>query len=232
MQVGIHFMVQASITGLDTIKVLLVDDQALFCAMLCEQLKRNERIEVVGQATCGEEALDMAIGLRPHVVLLDIEMPGMVSFDAAKRILDRLPDLRVLVLSAFPNDFYIDQALAVNARGFLTKQETPDRVVDAVLRVAAGELCFSKDILSRIVIDARGPRLVDSSKPSISILSPREMDVLRLIAIGYAKKQIASELGISVSTVENHTARVMRKLNIHDRVELTRFAIREKIVPV
>ncbi len=157
-------------------------------------------------------------------------MPGTSCFEVARQVRAEQPDVRLLFLSAFSNDVYVENALAVKAYGYLTKHEPPDRILEAVRKVARGELCFSVDILDKIVIDEGGVRLARSNQGVLAMLSPRELDVIKLVAVGRSKKQIARELHISLSTVENHTANMMKKLGIHDRVELARLAIREKLV--
>lgn len=213
-----------------TVGVLLVDDQALLRDMLNEVLQRDPRFRVLGSVSSADEALAVAGRVRPDVILIDIEMPGSNCFEVARQIARILPKTRLIFLTGFAHDRYIEQALSVGARGYLTKNVSPGMIMEAVLKVAAGAFYFSEQVRARMVIDESGPRLMDERASPIAGLSAREFEVLRHIAMGLAKKEIAGKMHISVSTVENHTAKIMKKLKIHDRVELARFAIREKLV--
>lgn len=213
-----------------SIKVLLADDYALVRGMLSELLGREPDVQVVGSVGSSDAAVQAMKDNDVHVVMLDIEMPGMSVFEAAREIRAIHPHVRFLFLSAFAHDVYVAQALEVKAHGYLTKHEPPEKIADAVRRVARGEMCFSKEIHAKLVIGCDAVRLAEAQTSAVSLLSPRELDVIRLIALGRSKKQIAGDLFISVSTVENHTANIMKKLGVHDRVELARLAIREKLV--
>jgi DNA-binding NarL/FixJ family response regulator len=212
------------------IRVLLVDYYELVRGMLNDLLGKEQDMQIVGLAGSSEEAVDLAQRVTADVVILDIEMPGLSEFEAARLINKDQPKANFLFLSAFAHDIYVSQALSVKAHGYLTKHEPPKRIVQAVRTVARGEMCFSKEIQSKLVIDGDEVRLADVGYSVIKILSPRELEVIRLIALGRSKKQIAGDLYISVSTVENHTANIMKNLGIHNRVELARLAFREKLL--
>jgi len=209
------------------ITVFLVDDHALVRGALSERLEREPDLVVVGAAGTADDAFDPIIAVAPDVVLMDIDMPGVNCFDAARKILTLSPDTRVVFLSGFLNDRYVEQALEVQARGYLSKREPPDTVVSAIREVAAGGAYFSEDVQSRIVVEAQGVRLASALRSRASLLTPRELEIIRYIARGMTKKEIAGVMHISVKTVDRHTVNLMTKLDIHDRVELTRFAIRE-----
>lgn len=208
-------------------KVLVVDDHALVRGSLCERLDREPAIRVVGSADNADETIDKAQACDPDVVLMDIDMPGLSCFEAARQITSTQPGVHIIFLSAFFHDRYIQQALEVKARGYLTKCEPPDAVVAAIREVANGGAFFSDEVRSRIVVDSRGARLAPQSRSRASTLTERELEVLRYVARGLAKKQIAKLAHISVKTVDRHSSNLMTKLDIHDRVELARFAIRE-----
>ena len=207
--------------------VLLADDHALLRGMLSDRLSREPRLEVVGTAATADEALTLAFELRPKVIVLDIDMPGLSCFDAARMMIARQPDVKILFLSAHVHDHYIEQALKVGAMGYVTKSTAPEVVIEAIHEVAANRAFFSEEVRSRIVVDSGGARLSEPLKTRISTLTNREMQVLRYIASGLAKKEIAEIMHVSVNTVDKHSAHLMSKLDIHDRVELARFAIRE-----
>jgi len=209
------------------IRVLVVDDHALVRGALCERLNREQGVVVVGTAGTADEAIERINEVRPDVVLMDIDMPGQICFDAARTINALAPETRVVFLSAFLHDWYVEQALAVEASGYLTKREPPETVVRAVREVAAGGVFFSAEVRSRIVVDSAGVKLATQSKSRASTLTAREVEVLRYVAQGLSKKEIAGTMHLSIKTVDRHCANLMGKLDIHDRVELTRFAIRE-----
>lgn len=212
-------------TGL---RILLVDDHALVRNMLAQRLEQDAEFTVVGTADNAEQGLAQAIEHQPQVVLMDIDMPGMICFEAAKKISQVLPDVRMIFLSAYTHDHYIDQALKVGAMGYLTKGEPPERVIEAIRDVWNNRAFFSDEVRQRIVLDANEARLAPDAKITrASTLTPREIEVLRYIARGLAKKEIAGVMHVSVKTVEKHTDNLMHKLDIHDRVDLARFAIRE-----
>lgn len=209
------------------ISILLVDDHTLMRRMLEDLLAREPDIQVVGTADNAEGAVDEAIRQRPDIVLMDIDMTGLSCFEAARTIHRQDPTICIIFLSAFFHDRYIEQALAVEAMGYLTKAEPPESVMNAIRAVAAGRSYFSPEVQSRIVVDSNGTRLTTPIRSRSATLSNRELEVLRYLANGKSKKEVAQTMHISVKTVERHCCNLMEKLDIHDRVELTRFAIRE-----
>ncbi len=213
-----------------SVSILLVDDHALVRDTLADRLQRELDFEVVGIASTAEEAIAIATSTQPDIVLSDIDMPGLNSFEAAKKLLDLLPNLKIIFLSAFVHDVFVEQALSVKAHGYLTKREPPDTVVMAIREVISGGAYFSEEVESRIVVDEKGANLQSKSKSLVSTLSPRELEVLQYIAQGLGKKDIAKLTNLSVKTVDHHTSRLMNRLKIHDRVDLARFALREGLI--
>jgi DNA-binding NarL/FixJ family response regulator len=211
------------------ITVVLADDHALLRQTLADRLRREPDIDVVGEVSTAQEAVQAVLRFHPQVVVMDIDMPGQSCFDAARNILARSPETQILFLSAFFHDRYIEQAIEVQALGYVTKSEPPENVVRAVRAAAKGLAYFSPEVMERIVVEAGGAHLRnrEGGKSLITLLTARELEVLRQISRGLAKKEIAELLHISVKTVENHTHSLMSKLAIHDRVKLARFAIRE-----
>ena len=154
--------------------------------------------------------------------------PALLScFAAAQEIKRTSPETSIVFLSAFFHDRYIDSALEAQASGYLTKDESPSAIIDAIRTTSSGVAYFSPKVQSRILIDSRGARLADAGQSRASSLTARELEVLRYIARGLPKKEIAVTMDLSVKTVSRHVENLMNKLQIHDRVELTRFAIRE-----
>jgi DNA-binding NarL/FixJ family response regulator len=214
----------------DAIKVLLADDHTLLRRAVARVLHDNPSLSVVAEVSNADDAITAALRFSPNVVVLDIDMPGVASFDAARTIVARVPNVKILFLSAFTHDRYIEAALACGALGYLSKNEPPEKVIDAIRAVAQGQCYFSPEVQSRLVIDSDGVHLGEKSKSRTATLTNREVEVLRYIARGMSKKEIAKTMHLSVKTIENHSASIMSRLDIHDRVELTRFAIREGLV--
>ena len=207
-------------------RVLLVDDHELVRSALRGMVDREDEFVVIGEAADAGEGLKRAIADRPDILVIDIDMPGMICFDAVRQMMVRLPDLSVIFLSAFFHDHYIEQALAVGAKGYVVKGDPPRILFEALNEVAAGGVYFSQEVRSRFALGKDG-RVARIGQTVTSTLTNREVEVLRYLARGLSKKEIARTMHLSVKTVEHHSASVMRKLDIHDRVELARYAIRE-----
>lgn len=208
-------------------RILLVDDHELVRTAIAGAIARLVGFEVVGQAASADEAMALALDLRPDLVLMDVDMPGVICFEAVARLRARMPELRVIFLSAYFHDHHIEGALRVGARGYVVKGGPLEVLFDALRAVSEGGEYYSREVRERLAFDGERPRLAEKTETRASTLSPREVDVLRYVARGLSKKEIARTMGLSVKTIEHHSASVMRKLDIHDRVELTRFAIRE-----
>jgi hypothetical protein len=210
-----------------TIKILLADDHILMRTTLAAWLVSQGDFVIVGEAPDAATAIDLALRQKPEIVLFDIDMPGLLAFDAARTIQARVDGCKVVFLSAFSHDSYIQQALASGASGYLTKSQPPQTIAESLRVVASGGVVFAPEIEARLVIDTDGVRLGDSASSRVGALTPRELEVLRYLANGMSKKEVAGIMHLSVKTVDNHTTSLMHKLDIHDRVELARFAIRE-----
>jgi two-component system response regulator NreC len=197
---------------------------------MAKWLENVDNIQVVDAVGNADDALRVAVRERPDVVLMDIDMPGLGCFSAARSITAQCPETSILFVSAFYHDRYIEQALAVEAAGYVTKNEPFEKLIDAIQTVAAGGVYFSPEVQSRITVDSQGAKLTDPDQTRASSLTRRELEVVRYIARGMLNKEIARIMGISAKTVEQHTFHLMTKLDIHSRVDLTRFAIREGLI--
>jgi DNA-binding NarL/FixJ family response regulator len=213
-----------------SITILLIEDHALMREALAARLARETDLSVVGEAGDAETGVERAIALQPNVILMDIELPGLSSFEATRAIRLRCPHARVLFVSAHLHDRYLDEALAVEAAGYVTKRESPHELLTAIRTAAGGGNYFSGDVQARLVNSADGTRAPRAARSRCSTLTPRELEVLRYLAHGMSQKQVASTMHLSAKTVHCHTTNIMTKLDIHDRVELARFAIREGVV--
>lgn len=211
----------------DPVSVFIVDDHQIVSDLLGERLSKTGDFVVVGQAADAETAMEAVLAHpETQLVLMDIKMPGMDCFEATRELMRRLPNLAVVFLSAEAHDCDIEQALSVGARGFLIKNSAFGRLHEALLEIARGGTSFSEEVVARLSHDERG-RPVFNGTTKFSELTPRELEVLKRLAQGDSKKQVAHLLSISVKTVEHHTSSLMNKLEVHDRVELARYAIRE-----
>ncbi|MBT8192195.1 MAG: response regulator transcription factor [Acidimicrobiia bacterium] len=210
------------------ISVLVAEDHTLVRDMLENQLE-HAGFDVVAVVDSSDAAVGAAGTHQPDVAVLDIDMPGISVFEAVRRMRRCSPATRALFLSAFVNDGYVHQALAVEASGYLTKTESVETVAEAIKTVHRGATHFSEAVLDRIVIGPGGAVLLSSGSSRIDTLTGREREVLGYVARGLAQKQIGRLMGISVKTVQHHITHLMDKLEIHDRVELARFSIREGV---
>ena len=212
---------------MEAIRILLIDDHAIVRDALSGQLSSLVEFDVVGTAPDAGEGMAAAFELKPDVVVMDIDMPGMICFDAAERIKSRLEEVKILFLSSFFHDHYIEKALKTGASGYLHKSEPIETLAMAIREVAAGGHYFSKEIRARVV-EKGGKVIMDQgAKIRAQTLTDREIEVLRYLARGLTKKEIGNLMHLSTKTIESHSTRVMDKLDIHDRVELARYAIRE-----
>ncbi len=209
------------------IRVVLADDHALVRDSLANWLRSTGDIEVAAAVGSGDEAVAECLRIIPEVFVCDIDMPGLRAFDAATTVRANCPRTRILFLSAFTHDRYIREALAIEADGYVTKNERPEAIAQAIRAVAAGDGYFSDAVRARMLVGSGGVGLAPGAPLKGSNLTQRELEVLGHIARGLSKREIAEEMKLSVKTIDNHTTNLMGKLDIHDRVGLTRYAIRE-----
>jgi DNA-binding NarL/FixJ family response regulator len=215
------------------VTVLLADDQQLVRAGFRSLLRRDPEIEVVGEASTGDEAVRTARALRPDVVLMDIRMPGLDGIAATARIVGdpALPGCRVVILTTFDNHEYIFTALAAGASGFLTKEVDPDSLRRAVQVVAAGEALLSPSVTRRVVEQfAHRPPPAGDHDGRLAMLTEREREVVRLVALGLGNLDIARRLVISPSTAKTHVTRAIGKVGVRDRVQLVILAYETGLV--
>lgn len=211
------------------VRVLLVDDHALVRAGLRSLVQGFAGVEVVAEAGNGRDAVALAKTHAPNVVLMDIAMPELNGLEAAARLRDELPGARVLVLSMHSNEEYVLRALRAGVAGYLLKDSAPSELQRAIETVMRGEVYLSPWV-SRKVIDDYLKRLDDSDDP-LQQLTPRQREILQLIAEGKSTKDIGFVLDISIKTVETHRAQLMERLGVHDVPGLVRCAMRLGLVP-
>ncbi|MBB4918886.1 response regulator [Streptosporangium saharense] len=204
------------------IRVLLADDQPLVRMGLRALLDSEEGMEVIGEAGRGDHAVEMADALRPHVVLMDIRMPGLDGIEATRRITgdQRLDRVRVALLTTFENDDYVFKGLRAGAVGFLVKDIEPPKLLEAVRVVAAGEALLAPTVTRRLIEEYVNRSGDPVSFPALERLTDREREVLVLVARGLSNHEIADYVHCSPATAKTHVSRVMTKLEARDRIQL------------
>ena len=216
-------------SGVVSTRVLVVDDQELVRAGFRMILERNG-LDVVGEATDGDEAVRLAAEVDPDVVLMDVRMPRMDGIEATRRIIAQRPATRVVVLTTFDLDEYVYEAVRAGASGFLLKDISPDDLVHAVGVVARGDALLAP-ALTRRLLDQYVARPLPGTRPDrLAPATERELDVLRLVARGRSNAEIAADLFLSEATVKTYVSRLLTKLDLRDRVQLAVLAYQSGVV--
>ena len=214
------------------IRVLLADDHGLLRKGVRSVLSQDPEIAIVGEADDGAQAVTLARELSPHVVIIDIAMPQLNGLDAAAQIVRRSPRIGVIVLSMYSDEEYLVRAVAAGVRGYLLKDSAEPDLVRAVRAVAAGQTFVSPAIANMLFDDFVLRLQRNEAKDSYDLLTEREKQVLQLLAEGKTNKDVATALGLGLSTVETHRTNLMQKLDLHNTAELVLYAVRKKILRV
>jgi DNA-binding NarL/FixJ family response regulator len=210
-------------------RVLIADDQTLFRAGLGRLLNEDSRVEVVGQALDGADAVKQAAKLKPDVILMDLKMPGVDGIEATRQITEADPTIKVLILTTFETDSNVIQALKAGASGYVLKDSSPDAIASSVVAVMSGERVMAGAVANRVLQMLTG---ATTPKEFYDGLTNREIEILKLLANGMANKQIAYRLKISEKTVRNHVSNTYEKLGIYDRSQAVLYAVRKGLVEV
>ena len=208
------------------IRVLVVDDHTVVRKGLCSLLSAEKYgIEVVGEAADGQDAIEKARTLHPEVILLDLAMPGMGGLEAIPAIRKDDPEARILVLTSYAEDDQVIKAISSGALGYLMKDASPDELVSTIHNVYHNRMSLPPDLARKAILRSQEPE----SNNAASLLTDREMDVLRCVAQGYTNKQIAAELSVSTTTIRTHVSNLLRKLNLENRTQLALYARQNKL---
>jgi len=212
------------------IRVLLADDHTLIRAGLRMVVTSQPDLTVIGEANDGREALAMADKLKPDVVVMDIGMPSLNGIEACRQIHHSLPQTQVVMLSMHSDEGYVLRALKAGAKGYLLKDSAEADLANAIRAVVAGKSFFSPAVGKVLLEDYMRKLERTGAEDSFELLSPREREVLQLVAEGKSSKEAANLLGLSVYTIETHRAKVMQKLNLHNIPELILYAVRKGVI--
>lgn len=215
---------------MSSISLLVADDHNIIRTGLCALLKNEPDFQIVGEATSGRAAVALAMKLSPNILVMDIAMPLLNGVEATRQVLRNCPSTRIIILSAYDDDAHIEAVMAAGAAAYLLKHTAAADICRAVREVHNGNAYFSPAVAERLraksISKLDEPREIAASEP----LTLREAEVLQLIAEGFSNKQIASELSISIKTIEKHRQSLMTKLNIHSIAGLTRHAAANGII--
>jgi DNA-binding NarL/FixJ family response regulator len=209
---------------MDTISILIVDDHTLFRRGIRKMLEAESDLAVLGEAATGEDALQQARALMPDVVLMDIKMPGMDGIECTRALHREMPHVGIVFVTMFENDEFVFRGLQAGGRGYILKDADPETMLRAIRAVARGESLLGATIAQKVI---RQFGAMDRAPgPLVDDLTPREVEVLRMIAEGLGNKEIARRLIISEKTVKNHVNNILSKLHLYDRTQATLYAIR------
>lgn len=211
------------------IKVLLADDHRIVREGIRASLADYKFVTVVGEAATGREVLERIKALHPDVVLMDINMPEMSGLEATRKVAKDFPGVRVLVVTVHDSKQYVLEILRAGARGYVLKDTSPDELANAIVAVFKGDAFFSPAV-SRVVLTAAVTGPTAQGENGVPALARRERDVLKRVIDGKTNKEIATDLGLAVRTIETFRHRLMRKLGVRNAAELTRYAINHNLV--
>jgi DNA-binding NarL/FixJ family response regulator len=215
---------------MDAVNILIVDDHTLFRTGIRKMLEAEPDMRVVGEAATGREALEQARQLMPDVILMDVKMPDMDGIEATRRLCREMPHVGVIFCTMFQDDEFVFAGLQAGGRGYILKDADPETMLRAIRAVAHGESLLGSTIAQKVM--RQFSALPDKQTALVDDLTPRELEVLTLIAEGLPNKQIAQELTISEKTVKNHINNIFSKLHVYDRSQAMLYAIRQGLVKV
>lgn len=205
-----------------SIRVLIVDDHAIVLAGLRALLKGEMGMELAGEATTGEEAIQLSRAVNPDIIVLDLNLPGLNGIQVTRKIKHEQPEVRILILTVHEDEALLREAIRAGASGYILKHAAENELISAIHSVLIDDIYVHPKMIRALLMEQE-PRK-SSTAPPAEILTPREMDILLRIVQGYTNRQIAEELSLSIRTVEGHRSNLNEKLGVHSRVELVRYA--------
>ena len=211
-------------------RIMLADDHTLFRQGVRTLLAGEPDLEVVAEAANGGDAVERAAEARPDVVLMDIGMPGLSSFEATRQIRKERPETKVLFLTMYDDEDYLVEGMEVGASGYVLKDSPAQQLIAAVRDICRGGSYLSPRMLAQLVDDFRSRVNRTGRQPRFATLTTREREVLKMLAEGNSVKEIAGDLNLSVKTIEAHKFNLMRKLDIHNKAQLVQYAIQKKVI--
>ena len=214
----------------DTIRVLVADDHALFRRALAAVFADEQDVELVGEASDGEEAVRMATELAPDVVLMDVRMPKLLGIEAARQIKADQPSTKIVMLTVSDDEEDLFEAIKAGASGYLLKEVEPAEIAAALRQINEGHSLLSPAVASKLVSEFAAISKRSDERASRPTLTDRELEVLRLAADGLTNRQIGRRLQISENTVKNHIRNILEKLHLHSRMEAVLYAVREELI--
>jgi two-component system response regulator NreC len=215
---------------MNPIRLLLVDDQEIVRAGLCSLLEEHPELEIVGEASTGQEAIALATELKPNVILMDVTLPDIGGAEATRQIKTVTQEVNILALTIHEDAAYFFEMLNAGASGYVPKRASPDDLMAAIHVVAEGEVFLHPIVAGMLVQDYLRRVRSGTEQASYDGLTPRQQEVLTLIAEGLANQEIADQLDISVRTVERHRENIMERLNLHSRTDLVKYALRKGLI--
>ena len=217
---------------LNTIRVLICDDHALFRRGLVMVLESEDDIEIAGEAEDGEDAVRKAEELAPDVVLMDVRMPKMSGIEATRAIAETVPTTRILMLTVSDEEEDLYEAVKAGATGYLLKEISIEEVANAIRAVVTGQSLISPSMASKLLSEFNNLAKQAQQRVLVPKLTDRELQVLKLVAQGMSNREVAEELFISENTVKNHVRNILEKLQLHSRMEAVVYAVREKLLEI
>jgi len=208
------------------IKILMVDDHAVFRHGVCNSLDMENEYTVVAEANCGQSAVDLALWYKPDIVLMDVSMPNFNGIEATRQILAQISNIKIIALSMHSEKIYVLGMMNAGASGYVLKSCSFNIVLESIKTVLSGKLYFCPKI-SHLIQDISAHPFKDHRISAFSLLSTKQRQVLQLLAEGHRSKEIAKKLGVSVRTIDVHRMHLKKKLDLHTIAELTKFAVNE-----
>ncbi|NVN94845.1 MAG: response regulator transcription factor [Bacteroidetes bacterium] len=217
---------------MNKIKIVLVDDHRLFLDGIKSLLSEVDFIDIIGEASSGNEALDLLSNIKPDIIMMDISMKGLSGIDVSKEITKLYPDIKIMILSMHTNEEFVINAIKAGAKGYLSKDTSKEELLDAIQIIQEGGECYSKLISENFLKSYVKKYKAEQSLIENKILTQREIEILKLAVHGLSNKEIADKLFISTKTVDSHKNNIMQKLKLKNTAEMVLYAVKNKLIEI